>query len=54
MIDRQRGLLPDEFAEYYMDRVMNVGSNSCVTFGLTGTVTGILWVVNQLRKVSDF
>ena len=43
VIDQQRGLLPDEFAEYYLlDRVVNVGSSSCVPFGLRGTVTGIL------------
>ena len=43
MIDQQRGLLPDEFANYYLlDRVLNVGSNSCVPFGLRGMVTGII------------
>ena len=43
VIYQQRGLIPDEHAEYYLlDRVVNVGSNSCVPFGLRGTLTGIL------------
>jgi hypothetical protein len=41
--DHQGGLIPDEYAEYYVyDRVVNVASNTPVPFGLRGTVTGIL------------